>query len=48
LPSLADDGIVLVALDQRDARQHADTIKSLTTLDKRVTALEASRPKRRR
>jgi hypothetical protein len=37
-----------VALELRDARQHADTIKSLAALDHRVTALEASPRTRRR
>jgi prefoldin subunit 5 len=35
------------ALDQRDARQHADTTKALAGLDQRVTGLEARARKRR-
>ena len=36
------------ALEERDARQHAETLQALTALDKRVMALEAARPRRGR
>lgn len=36
------------AVDERDARQHAECLEANASLDKRVMALEASLPKRRR
>ena len=36
------------ALEERDARQHAETLQPLTALDKRVMTLEAARPRRGR
>jgi len=36
------------ALEERDARQHAETLQALTAVDKRVMALEAARPRRGR
>jgi hypothetical protein len=36
------------ALEQRDARQHADTLKNLAALDTRVMGLEARSPDRDR
>ena len=38
----------MTAVDERDARQHTECLEANASLDKRVTALEASPPRRRR